>query len=300
MRKTALVLACALALSACVPTPVDEDTIPDFDPKETLMGQIQERGVLLVGVPEQDWAPFWFDPEGDTLVGAGFLVALSQELGNALGVEVEYVPLDEDELTLPGQVGVESPADISFVQQPATEELAKAHPLTHPYWIAHQRLLVRSDSGIRSPDDLEESYVCAVVDPETDAETLGEGVETVVATADACTTAMRAGSADAVTAKDTTLMSIWAELTDCDRQPCEPSPDYEIVGDELSTAGYSAMLPAGVPGWTNFVNETWGETDSEGRWLEYYEEWIAPYGIEVDEPPDMRIEEAAGLFPCEC
>ena len=298
MRELLLVALLALALSACVAPPKDVDVVPDFDPAETVMGQIQERGVLRVGVPEDDWAPFWIDPEGEPLVGAGFIVALSQELGNALGVDVEYLPLSEDDLVLPGRIEVESPVDISFVQQPETEELAKAHPLTHPYWVGHQRLLVRADSGIRSVDDLTDSFVCGVINPETDVEPedLREGVEGAVSTVEGCTTLMKSGTADAVTATDMTLMSIWAGLTDCE-QPCEPSPDYKIVGDELTTVGYGAMLPTGVPGWTNFVNETWAETDVEGRWMRFYEEWISPYGIEVEAPPEMRIEEAAGLYP---
>ena len=106
------------------------------------------------------------------------------------------------------------------------------------------------------------------------------------------------GKVEAVTAPDIQLMQTWAALSDC-RQSCEPSPGYAIVGDELATAGYSAMLPVGSPGWTNFVNATWGEAEAEGRWLEYYDEWIAPFGIVLEEAPNMRIEEAAGLFPCE-
>ena len=299
MRKLALLLLCALAVSACVPTPVDVDTIPNFDPEETVMGRIQQDGVLEVGVPEHDWAPFWLDPDGDLLVGAGFIVGLSQDLGTALGVDVEYVPLDEDDIVLPGRLGEESPVDISFAPLPATEELAKAHPLTHPYWVAHQRLLVPSDSGIEQAADLDGPY-CTIIDETTGLDLAGiTGTTGTASDIEGCARLLESGKVDAVTAPDMFLMSVWATLTDCE-QPCEPSSDYEIVGDELTTAGYSAMLPLGSPGWTSFVNETWGETDVEGRWLEYYEEWIAPYGIELAEPPDMRIEEAAGLFPCEC
>lgn len=297
MRKLCLVALCALVLGGCVAPPEDIDRIPDFDPNETRMGQIQERGVLLVGIPNEALPPF-------TLVNAtenefqGFLFELAQEIADALGVEVEPVFLDDEELILPGRIGVEPPADISFVQIPATEELAKAHPLSHPYWVAHQRLLVRDESGIEGVADLEGEY-CSVIDEVTGVD-LSEltGASGTSSDIEGCARLLEKEEVDAVTAPDMVLMSVWAKIADC-HQPCPAPSEFQIVGDDLTTAGYGAMLPVGSPGWTNFVNATWAETDVEGRWLEFYQKWIAPYGIEIEEPPEMRVEEAAGLFPCE-
>lgn len=298
MRKLVFVVLCALAVGACVSPPEDVDRVPDFDPKETLMGQIQERGVLEVGIAESMGAPLVganassFEPEG-------FLIDLSQEVADALGVDLEVVFLDADESILPGRADVDPPVDISFVDLPATEALAKAHPLTHPYWVAHQRVLVSADAGIEQWTDIEGRY-CSIVDEETgfDLSEADPSLEAISSDATGCARRLKANQVEAVTGPDITLTRVWAGLGDC-RQPCEPSPDYEIVGDELTTVGYSAMLPLGSPGWTNFVNATLGEAEAEGRWLEYYERWIAPFGIELDGAPDMTIEEAAGLFPCE-
>lgn len=283
-------------LAACVAPPEDIDRIPNFDPEETLMGQIQQRGVLRVGVPQEGWGPYWSVPEGE-VDGDGFLVDLSEELGRALGVEVEFMPMSSDYMLLPTDRGISRAVDLVFPPVPATERRAKSHPFTHPYWVAHQRLLVRSDSGIGSVADLEGTY-CSIIDEETgvDLATLSEaeGTESDI---DGCARLLGAGKVDGVTAPDMMLMSVWAAASDCG-VPCDPSSDYEIVGDELATAGYGAVLPFGSPGWTGFVNATWGEAEAEGRWLDYYEKWIAPFGTEIDEAPDMRIEEAAGLFPC--
>lgn len=297
MRRLALVALCAAILGACVAPPEDVDRIPNFDPEETIMGRIQERGELLVGLTDSLGVPFVVDttaPETE-----GFVIDLAQELAGALGVELQLVLLDEDDAILPGRINVEAPADISFVPLPATEELAKGHPLTHPYWVAHQRVLAPTDSGIEEWTDIEGSY-CSIINETTgfdlsDAEPALEAVEGSVKD---CASALKKGEVEAVTAPDHVLMQVWAALGGC-RQPCEPSPDYGIVGDELTTEGYSAMLPVGSPGWTSFVNATWGEAEAEGRWLASYEEWIAPFGIELEEAPTMRIEEAAGLFPCD-
>lgn len=297
MRTLVLFALTALVMGGCVAPPEDVDTIPNFDPAETLMGQIQEEGELLVGIPETPTPPFFVVDESGEV--DGFLAELSRELADALGVEVDFVRLDEDELLLPGrdELGEESPAHVSFVELPATEGLAKEHALTHPYWVAHQRILVPAGSGIEQWSDMAGNY-CSIIDPETGfdlsaADTTLSQISSEVA---GCSKMLKKDEVEAVTAPDHVLMAVWANATGC-TQPCDPSPDYEIVGDELATAGYSAMLPLGSSGWTNFVNATWGEMEAEGRWLDYYEEWIAPYGIQLDEAPDLTIEEAAGLFP---
>jgi polar amino acid transport system substrate-binding protein len=296
MRKLFLIVLTALVLGACVAPPEDIDRVPDFDPAETLMGQIQERGELLVGIADDIGIPLVM-ADATTFEKKGFAIDLGQEIADALGVKLEVVFLDEEDSILPGRIGEESPADISFVSLPATEELAKAHPLTHPYWVAHQRVLAPVDSGIEEWTDIEGSY-CSTEDDGTGFDLTGPNpaLEAVTGTPQECAGMLKAGDVEAISAPDLDLIRAWAALGDCE-QPCEPSPQYEIVGDELTTVGYSAMLPVGSPGWTNFVNATWGEAEAEGRWLEYYEEWIAPFGIELEEAPDMTIEEAAGLFP---
>ena len=298
MRNLLLVALCSLVLGACVAPPEDVDRIPNFDPAETLMGEIQERGVLRVGFSETIGFPL-VSADETTFEEQGFAIDLSQEVADALGVDLEVTFLDEEEAILPGRADVESPVDISFVWLPATEELAKAHPLTHPYWVAHQRVLAPAEAGIEQWTDIEGAY-CSIVDEATGFH-LSEAepaLEETSGTYQECAALLERGDVDAVTGPDLDLVRVWAALGDC-QQPCEPSPDYEIVGDQLATAGYSAMLPVGSPGWTSFVNATWGEAEAEGRWLEYHERWIAPFGIELDEAPDMTIEEAAGLFPCE-
>jgi polar amino acid transport system substrate-binding protein len=298
MRKLSLALLCALALGACVAPPEDIDRVPNFDPAETLMGQIQVREELRIGIPEDAGPPFIM-ANGTTFEVEGFIPDLSNEIAQALDVDVEYLFLDEDDAILPGRPTVTAPVDISFVSIPATEELAKGHPLTHPYWVAHQRVLAPVDSGIEEWTDIEGSF-CAILDESTgfDPSEADPSLERIDGTVRECASLLKKGRVDAVTAPDIDLMGVWASLGSC-QQPCEPSPGYAIVGDELTTEGYSALLPVGSPGWTNFVNATWGEAEAEGRWLDSYEEWIAPFGIVLEEAPDMRIEEAAGLFPCE-
>lgn len=263
------------------------------------MGQIQERGYLRVGVPAEGFPPFVTREGRDSKRAApgysGFAIDLVGELEAALGLEeaTEFVAVQGDPLASAEEV------DVLFAPVPATEALAKDYSLTHPYWVGHQRLLVPSGSGMSSIDDLFGADVCSILDEETGVppDELNPNVTNLPSDVSGCAQALRKKDVIAVTAPDVELMSVWSALSKCDIEPCAPADRYTIAGDDLTTAGYCAILPSGAKGWTSFVNEVWAETDFEGRWLEFYERWIAPFGIEIAEPPDMRVEEAAGLYP---
>src|SRR3712207_2684938 len=101
MHKRLAALACALVLASCVSPPEDIDRVVEYDPDETYMGVIQERGELLVGIPREPVPPFSFGEEAGPDAG-GFFLDLANEVAVALGVDVEPVFLDEEELILPG------------------------------------------------------------------------------------------------------------------------------------------------------------------------------------------------------
>jgi ABC-type amino acid transport substrate-binding protein len=302
-------LLCCLALAllvACVPPPEDDDTVPNFDPEETRAGRIQERGVLRVGVPDEPRPPFSIpvDPTYE-----GFVVDLSEEIATALDVDIEYIPTTSDDLLrdadrkAPGaqlQTPDGKALDIGFPLVPVTEALVRRFPMTHPYYVGHQRLLVRTGTGVADIENLGGERVCSSAQPATGVEVPQLNPEAQVIDAiDAgeCALLLQNGSIDVVTDNDVELLTVWANVTDC-VQPCPPSSELRLVGDDIATMAFAAVVQTGF-GWTNFVNATWAETDAEGRWLEFHEKWIEPYGIEVDEAPTMTIEEAAALYPCD-
>ncbi|MGH2808014.1 MAG: substrate-binding periplasmic protein [Actinomycetota bacterium] len=312
-------LLCCIALAvlvACVPPPVDDDSVTDFDPEETRAGKIQERGVLRVGVPDEPRPPFSFPvdpgterPATASLLYEGFVIDLTQEIADALGVEVEYVPASSDDLLRdadrqqPGtqlQTAEGQALDMGFALEPVTEALVRRFPMTHPYFVSHQRLLVRTGAGVADVENLAGKRACVSASPATGVEVPKLNPEAQVIDAidgGECALLLQNGSVDVVTDNDVELMTIWAIVTGC-TQPCPPSEELRLVGNEIATMAFAAVVQSGL-GWTTFVNATWAETDAEGRWLEYQRKWIEPYGIEVDEAPVMTIEEAAALYPCD-
>jgi ABC-type amino acid transport substrate-binding protein len=290
------ILLCALAsaafFAACVPAEEENDRIPNFDPEENIMGQIQKDGVLKIGI-EKDAAPWSSIPTspGNPLSGppSGFTVELGQLVADSLGVDAEFV-VPDDPGTLPAMVE-SGDVDIAFPLVPITEDLLVQHGLTDPYWVAHQRLLVPNGSPIESIDDLAGQGVCSIANEETgaDLELLNPAIDSMVRSTDAqeCLQMIRDGEVAEVTGPDILLLTI--EAVD---------GELAIVGDQLSTEGYGAVVSRGTGGFDGYVDGIFAEADKELDWTKLYGKWISPITGEDPPPfPTMNLEEAAALFP---
>lgn len=143
MLRRLLLLVCALGLLAsCVPPEESNDRIKRYDPEENIMGQIQQRGEMRIGVPS-DYPPFAI-VEGTSV--EGFVVELGTLAAEALGVEPRFIPApNEDLLDMvyvdPKHPQEETDADMVFPMVPITEELVQEWTFTDPYWVGHRRQL---------------------------------------------------------------------------------------------------------------------------------------------------------------
>ncbi|HEX2051005.1 MAG TPA: transporter substrate-binding domain-containing protein [Actinomycetota bacterium] len=276
----AAAVLCA-ALAACVPpVPSDDRRIAYED--DTVMGIVQDAGTLRVGLEEA--APLSFGVDDSP---RGFVVALAEDLAASLGVDAEYVWGSTDELLA---MVAEGDADVAFPLTPITERAVREHAFTDPYLVVHQRIAAPEDAGVESVADLDGRSVCAVVEPSTEADVAQIAPDARVEVASdvaACADALRSGRADAAVATDALLLAI-----------VHADDSVALTGDELSTAGYGAVVAPGTASWRDYVSNVAWEAKDEGRWTRWYEQWIAPY---VDDPrpapPKMTLEEAAALFP---
>lgn len=196
----------AALLAACVPPEVDDDSIPVFDPQETLAGKIQKRGVLVVGV-EDDAPPIASSSGAEP---EGFTVEMGRWLADGLGVDIEFVPATTAELaTMVSDHNV----DVAFPLTPITEPALDEHLFSDPYFVAHQRLLVPASSPIGGVEDLSGRTVCEFIDetgvevaelnPEvSDTIRAGEPME--------CLERLEGGRVDAVSAPDIVLITLVA------------------------------------------------------------------------------------------
>ncbi|MFN2390044.1 MAG: transporter substrate-binding domain-containing protein [Actinomycetota bacterium] len=266
---------------ACVPPEESNDIVVRFD-EDTLMGRIQERGELIVALPElPPFARGVGSPQPE-----GFLVDLAEEVAAALGVEATYVPLLYPASAEEAFASVDiASVDVSFPPFPITEALAREHKFSTPYYVGHQRVLSR-----RADADLAGLRVCQALDATTGVplERVEPGVETLDRPFARCARLYRGGQVDAVSASDLFLLG----LTSGGRG--------HLWEDELTTEGFGPAVPLRAGGFGDFVSAVIIESKVEGRWMAAYERWLAdafPPEERVGEPPTMTVSEAAALHP---
>jgi polar amino acid transport system substrate-binding protein len=272
----------ALVAASCAPaTQTTQEEQKVFGPN-TVLGEIQANGEIVVGI-ESDLLPY---SKLDPVTGEveGFVVELADALAAALGVKAIYVGASGPELM---RMVTEERVDLAFPAVAMTEDLAGEYTFTNPIYVAHQRLLVRTGSSIKNVQSLGSKPACSFIDPETEVplQQLDTEAKVIDSIGLECRHLLDAGKVDAVTAADVHLMSIAEEVNDA-----------EIVGDDLTTEGYGVV--AATSGMAHFANNTLSRVESDGRWLSFYELWLAPFANAPSrEPPDLSLEEAAALYP---
>ena len=272
----------ALLTAACVPSEADVEDVISYE-RDTTMGRLQRDGAITIALPP-DLGPFGsIDGNGEPV---GFVAELAAEIAAALGVHAEYVAASGEEAL---EVVKEGEVDLAFPTVGITESLARQNNLSAPYWIAHKRLLVPSSSDLRTEADLGGREVCQYEEEHTRidiADLVPDAGVTDVSDFAECARALQSGS-EAATAPDVYLMALANALG-----------THEIRGEQLSSSGYGVALPEGATDMRTFVNTVFSDLKSEGRWLQYYEEWLEPVARRENvNAPDLTLEEAATLWP---
>jgi glutamate transport system substrate-binding protein len=292
----ALVAALALFGAACGGGDDDEgtgagtqETQPEVEEfgADTTMGQIQEAGELVVGV-KYDVPPFGFE-NPDSGEVEGFDVDISREIADRLGVDLELTEAISDNR-------------IPFLQDERVDMIASTMTITTdrdaevdfstPYFIAHGRILVPSDSDIAGVEDLGGNRVCTALGSTYEATLKEQAPDARLELVDSyseCYELIQNGAVEAVSTDDVILTGMIIQ-----------DDSLQMVGDELTTEPYGLAFTEGETDMQEFVDGVLNELFESGRWTEIYDEWVGQYtDTEGEEPPDMTLQEALELFPCE-
>jgi ABC-type amino acid transport substrate-binding protein len=273
----ALLSVLGFAAIACVPPVPSNDLIVKYDPLLTTMGAIQERGTLKIGIPEGP-------PFGRSVAGAdgGFVVAMATDLADSLGVDADFTEASDEELVRLIDSGA---LDVAYPSIPITEKAFVKHPFADPYWIGHERVLA-FDAAIEGIDDLAGRTLCQAIDEVTGVPIaqLQPEVGTVIEVSDL----KECSEVDAAIGSDLLLLGLAGEGGSL------PT----LVGPEINTAGYGAMVLQGETSFAAYISVQLSEAKTEGRWAEWYGDFISPIlGSEPPDPPGMHAAEAAALYP---
>jgi glutamate transport system substrate-binding protein len=291
----ALVAALALLGAACgggddeTEGGATQETQPEVEEfgADTTMGQIQEAGKLVVGV-KYDVPPFGFE-NPDSGEVEGFDVDISREVADRLGVELELTEAISDNR-------------IPFLQDERVDMIASTMTITTdrdaevdfstPYFIAHGRILVPGDSDIAGVEDLAGKRVCTALGSTYEATLKDQAPDARLELVDLyseCYELIQNGAVDAVSTDDVILTGMIIQ-----------DDSLKMVGDELTTEPYGLAFTEGETDMQEFVDGVLNEIFESGRWTEIYDEWVGQYtDTEGQEPPDMTLQEALELFPCE-
>jgi ABC-type amino acid transport substrate-binding protein len=284
-RKFLFCAAALVMLAACIPAEPNDDLQRTFDPEDTVMGGIQQRGELIVGVESKVFPLVaCLDDVGSDCPEGGFAVDLAKEVADSLGVDIRFVSGGTTELIGMPDAGE---ADLTFPFVPVTGDTVRPLHQTDPYFVAHERLLVKADSDIEQAADLTTEAVCQFGDAGTmvPIDEVNSFVTPIQGSYDECGAMFADGRVEVVVGPDLALAGL------------AQNADGKVVGDQLNTEGYSAFMEVGASAWVDYVNQVIEEAQQEGRWTEYYDRWIQPGLGESQDPPGMSLEEAAALYP---
>ena len=284
MRRFATIalVAALLALTGCVPPEKELVLERDYE-VDTIMGEIQERGHIIIGIAEDAYPLGYVDHNNEA---QGFTRMFGQKIADTLGVEARFISGPSEELL---ELPKEDLADVTFPAVTIREQLVRKHAFTDPYFISHQRLLTTSGyQTVDSIDQLSDAKVCSLASEETGValDELDPSIEVIEAEPFRCLQLLERAKVRAVTGPDYLL----AGLRDNSKQ------DTFVTGDQLTTEALGAVLERGASAWVEFVNGVLYLAEQEGDWQRAYRETLQdPLGPR--ELPTMTLEEAAALFP---
>jgi glutamate transport system substrate-binding protein len=147
-----------------------------------------------------------------------------------------------------------------------------------PYLVAGQDLLVKSDSTITGPDDLNGKKLCSVTGSTSAQKVADKYAKTVQLqkydTYSKCVEALSAGAIDAVTTDNTILAGFAAQQANAGK--------FKVVGKTFSTERYGVGLKKGDTETCTKVNTALKKMVDSGDWQKAFDANIGPSGLKLD------------------
>jgi ABC-type amino acid transport substrate-binding protein len=237
---------------------------------------IRTAGKLVCGV-KFDVIAFGFrnPTSGDV---EGFDADLCREIAGALGVEPEFVEaisanripfLQEDRV------------DVIISTMTRNEERLGQIDFSKIYYLAGQKILVKSDSPHQTVDDLVTAGVpvCSGQGSTSETNLRDKGVEeanlVLFATYSEAAQALLDGRCDAVSTDDSILFGLAGQ-----------NEGLEVRGEAFTEEPLGIGIKKGKEDLVTFINAVLDQMAANGRWAELYDTHIKPYtGEEAPEPP---------------
>jgi len=297
MRKTlAILMAVAFAIGACTTgggasgsaaapsssaaAAPSSSTAPSSAPAsfaaDSTMGKIKAAGKLVCGT-KFDVIAFGFKNPTTNEV-EGFDADLCREIAKAIGVEPEFVEaISANRLPFLK----EDKVDIVISTMTRNADRLLEIDFSKIYYVAGQKILVKSDSAYQSVADLVTAKVkvCSGEGSTSEKNLQTEGVAqadiVLFKTYAEAAQALLDGRCDAVSTDDSILFGLAAQ-----------NDGIEVRGEQFTEEPLGIGIKKGKDDLVQFINGVLEAMAADGRWKALYDENIKPYsGAEAPEPP---------------
>jgi ABC-type amino acid transport substrate-binding protein len=293
MRKTiAILVAAAFAITACTTggggttsgspgaASASAGAVPSTAAAsfaaDSTMGKIKAAGKLVCGT-KFDVIAFGFKNPTTNEV-EGFDADLCREIAAAIGVEPEFVEaISANRLPFLK----EDKVDIVISTMTRNEERLKEIDFSKIYYVAGQKILVKSDSPHQSVADLVAAKVkvCSGEGSTSEKNLQTEGVAQadviLFKTWGETAQALLDGRCDASSTDDSILFGLAAQ-----------NEGLEVRGEAFTEEPLGIGIKKGKDDLVQFINGVLDAMAADGRWKALYDKNIKPYsGEEAPEPP---------------
>jgi glutamate transport system substrate-binding protein len=251
-------------------------------PAGTTMDRIQKAGTITVGVKFDQYGVGFRNPATGKL--EGFDIEMAEIVAAGLGLEpgqiryVEALSAEREKLLQQGRV------DIVIASYSITGERQERVGQAGPYFLAHQRLLVRAgdEHTITAANNPPGITVCSVTGS-TSLATVRKYTAPPVRTVDRpaytdCVQQLLDNSVDAVTTDDAILSLFEAQQPD----------KLAVVGDPLSDEYWGIGYPKGDRNFCEYLTRTIKHTEDNGTWDKAFDDTLGKAGVTTPEKPPLN------------
>jgi polar amino acid transport system substrate-binding protein len=237
---------------------------PGHMPGGSFMRTIQDRGRLIVGVDQNTLLLGYLNPFNGQI--EGFDIDMLRQVAKAIFGDPNAIEFKAISSAQRIPVIQDQSVDIVADAMTINCERLKQVAFTTVYYDAGQRIMVPSNSPVRSPGDLAGRKVCATVGS-TSIENISKlvpgAIPYPVPLRTDCLVALQEGKVYAISTDDAILYGFQAQ-----------DPYTKIVGPRFSNEPYGMAINKSHPDLVRFVNAVLAQMRGDGTWASIYEKWL--------------------------
>jgi polar amino acid transport system substrate-binding protein len=249
---------------------------PGSIPAGSYMARIKQRGYLVAGVDQNTLLLAYFNPRRHEI--EGFEIDLLREIANAIFGD-KRGDLRLKAITTAQRIPAIQSGSVDIVADAMTITCARRRQVDFStvYYDAKQKVLVPSNSPVRSVRDLSGKPVCAATGTTSLAkleEVSSRPVPYPVGQRIDCLVALQENRVDAVTSDDSILLGFKAQ-----------DPYTKILPFALADEPYGMAIARSHPEFVRFVNGVLAQLRADGGWRRIFARWFGGLAPTPTPPP---------------